>query len=275
MPNAAIVTPMAMDVSGGARFKRVVIDGEQSTELHRASYILSARRVGTAGAEIAGIMLHRFLACVLLVVASAVAVPQHTAAVSHASERDRRAAIRSGSAGILLGAAIIVADFDADGAPDVAVADRVNRGSAYSIQLHLSVGHSQTLAFFSTKGALEFHAFDVDNDHDTDLIATPLLSRQVVGIWVNDGVGNFHRAHLDTFRSVVPMAMSSSTLSGLPFGRLLAISSRRLHSAVLRTRAFAFRPGPTTTLVAAGLRSAVADALDAGIGPRAPPSLHG
>jgi hypothetical protein len=224
-------------------------------------------------------MLRRFLACVLLVVASTVAVPHHTAAAGsrHASEKDEKdrcAEIRSGSAGILLRAATIIADFDADGAPDVAVADRVNRGSAYSIQLHLSVGRSQTLAFLSTKGALEFHALDVDNDHDTDLIATPLLSRQVVGIWVNDGVGNFQRAHLDTFTSVVPRVASSSTLSGLPFGRLLAISSRRLHLAALPTRVSVFGPGSTATLVAAGLPPAVADALYAGIGPRAPPSLH-
>ena len=110
--------------------------------------------------------------------------------------------------------------------------------------------------------------------HDTDLIATPLLSRQVVGIWVNDGVGNFQRAHLDTFTSVVPSVASSSTLSGLPFGRLLAISSRRLHLAALPTRVSVFGPGSTATLVAAGLPPAVADALYAGIGPRAPPSLH-
>jgi len=226
--------------------------------------------------RLSGIMLRRVLACVLVVVASAAAVPHHTTAAStHGGATDRRAAIRSGSAGAPLGAAIVIADFDADGAPDVAVTDRVNRGSAYSIQLRLSLGHSQTFSFFSTKGALEFHALDVDNDHDTDLIATPLLSRQVVGIWVNDGVGNFKRAHLEKFTSVVPKVASSSTLSGLPFGRLLAISTRRLHPPALSTRESVFRPGPTATLVAAGPPPAVAGALDAGIGPRAPPSLQG
>jgi hypothetical protein len=58
-------------------------------------------------------------------------------------------------------------------------------------------------------------AIDVDNDHDLDLVITPLLGRDVVGIWLNDGAGHFRRGDLDAVPADVAR-LSPSTIAGCP-----------------------------------------------------------
>ena len=89
-----------------------------------------------------------------------------------------------------------MADFNADGRPDVAVANRLGRrGSArYRIDVRLSGDDSQLITFLSTTGDVRIRAIDVDHDHDLDLVATPLVGQHIVGVWLNDGSGHFIRA---------------------------------------------------------------------------------
>jgi hypothetical protein len=96
-------------------------------------------------------------------------------------------------------ASTTIADFNADGRPDVAVANHLgNRDSAaYRIDFQLSNGRRQSISFASVQRGLRVAAVDVDNDHDLDLVVTPLLGRNVVGIWLNDGAGHFRRGDPD------------------------------------------------------------------------------
>jgi hypothetical protein len=150
--------------------------------------------------------------------------------------------LRAGTAAAPFGAAIAISDFDADGAPDSAIADRTTRnGANYKIEVHLSGGATQTMSFFSTKGALHVAALDLDNDHDPDLVVTPVLSREVVGIWVNDGTGHFTRGRDEPYRSTVPIAQSVPAVSGSSLALLAAIPVRRFHDIGLTRTAFALR----------------------------------
>src|SRR5262249_16676392 len=65
-----------------------------------------------------------------------------------------------------------IGDLNADGLPDVAIADRVGRraiGFAYAIELSIAGGHSQSVAFDSDQDALNVTLRDVDHDRDLDV----------------------------------------------------------------------------------------------------------
>jgi len=92
-----------------------------------------------------------------------------------------------------IGSVAQVADFNSDGRPDIAVATRAADvdGSTYRIDFSLSNGLRQSVSFVSALRFLTVRAFDVDNDHDLDLVVTPILSHEVVAVWLNDGAGHF------------------------------------------------------------------------------------
>ena len=88
----------------------------------------------------------------------------------------------------------IIGDFNADGRPDVVVADRVGRSAnayAYRIDLAMSGQPTADVTFESTNEAVTITASDVDRDHDLDIVVALPLSGKTVGVWLNDGHGHF------------------------------------------------------------------------------------
>jgi len=101
---------------------------------------------------------------------------------------------RLGNAARPLGWSTAIADFNVDGAPDIAVADRIARGAAgYSYRIQLSISGEQTdaVTFESATDAIQLRVSDVDADNDLDLVASAVLSKDIVGVWLNDGHGRF------------------------------------------------------------------------------------
>ena len=101
---------------------------------------------------------------------------------------------RLGNAARPLGWSTVVSDFNVDGTPDVAVADRLSRrptGYAYRIQFSISGQQPDDVTFESTSDALTLRVSDVDADNDLDVIITAVLSKETVGVWLNDGHGRF------------------------------------------------------------------------------------
>jgi hypothetical protein len=126
----------------------------------------------------------------------------------------------------------VIADFDADGAPDVAVANRTNPrgGSRYEIEVQLSGSHAQVFVFDSVAGALTITALDIDNDHDADLVVTPFLSRDVVGVWLNDGTGHFDAGASDSFPDAAARLARGPAVVGFPDHIAAVASDRRATS---------------------------------------------
>jgi len=88
-----------------------------------------------------------------------------------------------------------VADFNSDAKPDIAIADRTGSGSqgyTYRLQVGLSFEPSQVFHFRSPHSALTLSVLDFDNDQDLDVILTRTFSDDVVGVWINNGRGEFH-----------------------------------------------------------------------------------
>jgi hypothetical protein len=215
--------------------------------------------------------VYRFMVRTAVMVLTAM-VP-HAAFAQAAADVPRSAVtFRAGTAAVPFNSPAAIADFDADGAPDVAIADRTTHGgSRYSIEVHLSRGSTQTVSFVSTKGALTIAAFDVDDDHDADLVVTPVLSHEIVGIWVNDGAGHFDAGNSESFASVAAKIGVGPSISGFGHDLIPVAVGRRFY--VFGLGASSRRPDPSSEVQAVRPSSVpvAAVAFTLGISPRAPP----
>ena len=199
------------------------------------------------------------------------AFAQATAAAPPASP----VVFRPGTAAGPFESAAAIADFDADGAPDAAIADRTSpSGSHYDIEVHLSQGSTQTVSFVSTRGELNVTALDVDDDHDADLVVTPVLSREVVGIWVNDGAGHFDADDQALLASARGRIEPVPALSGFGDHLIPVVPGRRLYLLGLTPRPY------TAYFSQAGVSESVfsvplpARAFAPSVSPRGPPSVR-
>jgi hypothetical protein len=86
-----------------------------------------------------------------------------------------------------------VADFDADGLPDIVRAERVGAHTAagYELRIRLTGGTAETVVAVRGAQAMMVVAIDIDHDRDLDLVVTPLLDRHIAAVWLNDGAGHF------------------------------------------------------------------------------------
>jgi hypothetical protein len=113
---------------------------------------------------------------------------------------------RLGTAAGTLGWSTAVGDFNTDGTPDVAIADRVSHAlgaASFTIEFAVSGLESKTVAFESDQDALTVRVSDVDHDNDLDLIVSGALSHEVVGVWLNDGSGDFEPATAAPFAAEI------------------------------------------------------------------------
>jgi hypothetical protein len=128
------------------------------------------------------------------------------AAVPQPSRSASVPAFRLGTAAGPLGWSTAIGDFDTDGTPDVAVADRIVRpipGGSYRLEFSVSGRGSNTVAFDSDETPLIVRASDVDHDNDLDVVITAALTRRVIAVWLNDGRGVFHASDARTFAAEV------------------------------------------------------------------------
>jgi len=130
----------------------------------------------------------------------------------------------------------VLADLNGDQNVDLATA-RSGRHDAngYSQEVRITLGAFQQTSFrFLSPGAtVELTSRDVDGDDDRDLVILEPLSRQPIGVWINNGAGLFHEGNLADFRALLGHERSSSNLLS-PHQRLalLAISEERIQLAV-------------------------------------------
>jgi hypothetical protein len=124
-------------------------------------------------------------------------------------------AFRLGTAAQPLGWSTAVGDFDTDGTPDLVIADHVSRWSgtyAYRIQFAVSGIGAHNFAFESSQAAVTVRVSDVDHDNDLDVIVHAAASREIVGIWLNDGHGRFEAADVRRFySSLEPVGLLSTS----------------------------------------------------------------
>ena len=89
---------------------------------------------------------------------------------------------------------------------------------------------SRSVVFQSTYDTVMVRVADVDHDDDLDVVVSAVPSRDIVGIWLNDGRGRFRAADVRRFASSFSLFSSGtitdpsadpSTDGGLPSGRVV------------------------------------------------------
>jgi hypothetical protein len=125
----------------------------------------------------------------LLVLAIIALLPQ----VGHAGNT-HKSTFRLGTAAQPFGTSTAIADFDSDHQPDFAIANNIGtstRGYEYSLEFELSLESRQVFHFHSSYSGLSVSAVDLDNDKDLDVVLTRIANGEVVGVWINNGHGQF------------------------------------------------------------------------------------
>jgi hypothetical protein len=113
---------------------------------------------------------------------------------------------RLGSGAQPFGWATAVGDFNTDGTPDLVIADHTSRHAGvygYQIQFAVSGLDARDFAFESAQDGVTVRISDVDHDNDLDVVVNSAASREVVGIWLNDGHGRFSSADVRPFASEI------------------------------------------------------------------------
>lgn len=130
----------------------------------------------------------------------------------------------------------VLADLNGDHNLDLATArSGIHDASGYAQEVRITLGAFQQTSFrFQSPGAtVELSSRDLDGDQDRDLIVLEPVSREPIGVWINDGAGLFHQGNLADFQAQLKHGRSSSSL--LPPGQrlaLLAISEERIQLAL-------------------------------------------
>jgi hypothetical protein len=103
----------------------------------------------------------------------------------------------------------VVADFDGDSKPDVAVSRMEIRGGGYVYWLEFDLSTrrasgsppAETGVPDSASSIFGLHLTprDVDGDHDLDIVVTAGIMRRPVAVWINDGKGRFEEGDLAAY----------------------------------------------------------------------------
>jgi hypothetical protein len=196
-----------------------------------------------------------------------------TLAPASASAPAALPALRLGNAAKPFGWSTVVGDFNADGLPDIAVADRTTRrtvGYSYRIEFAVSGQPAHDVTFESDHGAVTLRISDVDHDNDLDVVAEAVISGETVGVWLNDGHGRFTSADIHMFPRTMRALQTVGTAEPLADPSASGLSPRRVApglGAVFR-HAYAQTPNP---LVSTRTTHVPITLLDSAIRPRAPP----
>jgi hypothetical protein len=106
------------------------------------------------------------------------------------------------SAPLLYGSGTL-ADLDGDRRADFAFSSPqgvVNGAYRYRVDVYLATGSGTTFDVDSkASGGLHISARDVDGDHDLDLVITSQFGHEPVGVWINDGHGQFTQDHAGAY----------------------------------------------------------------------------
>lgn len=130
----------------------------------------------------------------------------------------------------------VLADLNGDDNVDLATARSERRdtgGYAQEVRVKLGAFEQTSFRFQSPSARIELDSRDLDGDQDSDLVILEPLSREPIGVWINDGTGSFHEGRLADFAAQLGRERPSSRLFA-PFHRvaLLAISEERLQLAL-------------------------------------------
>jgi hypothetical protein len=125
-----------------------------------------------------------------------------------------------------------VADLDGDKQPDIASGIKVGHTTAgYSYRIDFDLSSNPQQKSFSVlsqePNGLNIQAIDIDGDHDLDLVITSRLSLQPIGVWINDGGGEFTQGDLGQYAVSALQSRQSIQSPRIPSTTFLFFVGRR------------------------------------------------
>ena len=109
----------------------------------------------------------------------------------------------------------VLADLNGDQNVDLATARSERHdatGYTQEVRITLSAFQQTSFQFLSPGAKVELSSRDVDGDHDSDLVILEPLSREPIGVWINNGSGYFHEGNLADFKGLLGHGRSSANL---------------------------------------------------------------
>jgi hypothetical protein len=185
---------------------------------------------------------------------------------------------RFASAAAIPGSSAAIADFNSDAKPDFAIADRIGSGAqgyTYSLAVGLSLETSQVFHFRSPHPSLSVSVLDLDNDQDLDVVLTRTFTGDVVGVWINNGRGQFHEGNAADFLRVLPANEHKGTLaSAHSFLNAPALPLRKFRALRPAHISLDSLPVPSRAAVEIPEIHRAQDISRSSTAPRAPPISH-
>jgi len=156
-------------------------------------------------------------------------------AASLASETLSPSALPLQTAPLLCDQGGVIADLDGDGRPDFAIVRAEgwdSKGLRYRIELQLTTRVSpSSFSVSAEKGGLRIFPRDVDGDGDLDLVVMSAWTLAPVGVWINNGHGEFTQGDLTAYpRSI--WTEGPCILSDIPHERVQATVPESYRSCI-------------------------------------------
>jgi hypothetical protein len=167
------------------------------------------------------------------------------------------------------------ADFDGDNKPDGAVLldSGLPGKNNFRIQFHFTGRRNSEIDFQSPEKALSVAARDINHDGYTDVIIEQPLTHKPVGVWLNDGHGDFHQGRIEDFPA--PGLGSHERLES-PIRRadFPALCLRTTETGMLTACPRLGHPGSSVDLEATAIDLTPGSRALSSNSPRAPPQSH-
>jgi hypothetical protein len=197
---------------------------------------------------------------------------------SHQTASGDRALVQALRLGAVLGTSgwsAATRDLNVDGTPDVVTTEHAVRragGYPYRIQFSVSGLAPAAFAFESADAAINIRIADVDRDNDLDVVVNSVLSREVVGVWLNDGAGGFQAVDASGFASEVTPRHSVQALGPSASPRTAGLPAPRSADG-LPARVYAGHNPSHRSAIAVQTGRLCSDHRFAAATPRGPPSF--
>jgi hypothetical protein len=140
----------------------------------------------------------------------------------------------------------VSADFDGNRTTDVALSSTVahdRSGYLQEVRVHLGAALPSFFGFHSRSARIQLGARDVDGDRDLDILVLDGFSMVPIGVWLNDGSGNFSEGDLARYPGTSNAGNSTSLKAPQnAVDRLFALVAPNSQSALPLIRTVAPQP---------------------------------